>query len=539
MEQEQTQQFASGAVSLSGIHHSESVTGPRCPSDSVEKTQAEGCFRSMLLTDMTDTTCPSIGERLSEPHSLLGGRLSDGPSRGARCSGSLGAWHSDQSSQSQERLDLLPEADPLGQCDLWPQRRQQLFAEPKVSSAAASCGKPSSSQGSFIEIERHPTSTLPLSRHGTFVVARSWVSRAPTSARRNKFRTKLRLYSLDPFFTAVHQPWYRLLLIVFVLYFFSWLTYGSIAFIASLFYKSNGVPGPDDDPDEAPEECVTKARYLFDYFYWSAVTMSTLGYGYFRAHCPITVGLVPVMLIHGGILDAVVFGFVFAKFSSPGNRAKTILISESLCGVMKVPGVLEIAEGNEGSTLSLSFRVVNARKHAVMHPNLEIYLVDHRPLLESGGPPCFHRISFHVQPPLTFLEFPCMVTCDFHSSTSYSDGTTPLHDLLFTMCMPGLLDSRGSAARPLRSHEPLLETLSLVAIFSAQETATGSSFEVRRTWPLSDVQWGRRFAPMLTAHSPAVSDDRDQDSLNGSLLLPEQPVETVVDMARLNCTEPF
>lgn len=280
--------------------------------------------------------------------------------------------------------------------------------------------------------------------------------------------------------------------------------------------------------------------------------MSTLGYGDKVPVCPIAYAQLPVMLVHGGILDAIVFGIVLAKFSAPSKRGNTFLISGNLCGRVWIPVLSqELANRSEWSapawvsdasepSLCISFRMLNVRDHAVMQPELAVFLVDHCPLMENGDLPVFRRISFEVQPPMHFLEFPCTVTCTIQSSDT--SVACPLHDLLRKLSRPGVVSFPDDAIGAVQSEEPLLASLSLMAIFSGSETVTGSCFEVRRTWTLSEVQWGHQFVPMLTAFS-IDSGVRARNTRavqpSRSLLLPNQTIQTTLDIEKLDFTEPL
>jgi len=141
----------------------------------------------------------------------------------------------------------------------------------------------------------------------------------------------------------------------------------------------------------------------------------------------------------------VVFGIAFAKFSQPVSRGKSILVSPTLCG--------------HEPTQVVAFRLINVRKHAVLEPNIKVFIVTP----QNGRLPLFLEVPFTLSIPIEFLELPQTVS-------------VPL-----------------SQVPPDRKLNAML-----VVIFSAGDPASGNSFEVRKTFSLEhDVLWGKDFAPLI------------------------------------------
>lgn len=354
-------------------------------------------------------------------------------------------------------------------------------------------------------LPRRRSSTSPmLSRHGTYNLQRDWEPSRPIAAR----RVKLHSYVKDLFHTTVHQPWWRMLILVFLLYLVCWTFYATIGFL--LF----------------PNDCLSKrgvkdGLLFLDWMNWTIQTMSTIGYGQLMPACWASHMMLPVMVVNGFVLDACTFGFVFAKFASPASRSNTLLISSKVVG--------DVTKTSNGSSeMTMSLRIVNARKHPVSQPRIDVYLVDHRGLdLSPPEPPEFHELPVKLKPPLTFLEYPCTVTCTISESAAAAEGPapTPLHDLLRGFAASGA----SSGSWPLSSQLQTLEALSLVAVFSAQEPAVGACFEVRRTFPLLGVEWGCCFESMLSTKTSRRSDDAGATS----------GPQTILDISRLSAVKPL
>lgn len=353
---------------------------------------------------------------------------------------------------------------------------------------------------------------------GRFRIRRDWRTRRCCGILGKQ--VKYSMYVKDLFHTMVHQPWHRLAIWVALAYVGSWIFY---ALIGWTFFNAR--------------TCIAGHRGVFmDWIYWACETMSTIGYGYLRPTCDATKIMMGVMVLHGVFLDACVFGFVFSKFSASSNRGRSLLISRALCG--------EAKHEADGDMVTFSFRMVNPRKHPVLHPQLEMYLVDNRPTWFAGLPPSFHKVEYTVSPPLAFLEYPCIVTCQYKPSGADPESH-PLYDFWAAHATCEDNHSQHSADIPAGpsaetqasrfSATPLVH-LSLVAIFSAQEPAQGSDFEVRRKWSLADVRWNQSFAPMLSQANMPLSFVRDLETASHlqSMIMPRLSANPRLDLSRFD-----
>lgn len=316
---------------------------------------------------------------------------------------------------------------------------------------------------------------------------------------------KFFFYMKDLFHTMVHQPWHRLFMIVCLAYASSWL-----------FWATFGWAFLD------AHHCIYGHTGVFvDWVFWACETMSTIGYGYLRPTCMATKVMMGFMVCHEVFLDACVFGFIFAKFSASSNRGRSLLLSNTLCG--------EVHRSGAKKGVTFCFRMVNPRKHPVLHPQLDIYLVDKRPTWLSGLPPNFYKVECESRPPLVFLEYPCIVTCRYEPSLE--DSSHPLFDVWLAV------SRHAGEDRPVSSVS--LAHLSLVAIFTAQEPAQGSDFELRRKWCLDKVRWNHTFAPMITQEelmSPGVHASLPPDAASGNSAAHATPSggNTRIDLSQLD-----
>lgn len=343
-------------------------------------------------------------------------------------------------------------------------------------------------------VVRRRSSVPQMSQHGGYELQRDWESKSPVKARGLKFLS----YGGDIFHTMVNQPWWRMVVLVFSLYLISWSFW---ALIGHMFFPRLCIGGD-----------ATKEETFVQWLNWTIQSMSTIGYGQLVPTCLYTEIMLPCMMINGFVLDACTCGFVFAKFAAPTKRGNTLLFSSRMVGSlhMTTSGALD---------LMLSFRLVNTRKHPVTQPEVCVYLVDHAPLdMPIPKPPRFHKLPVATEPPITFVEYPCTVTCRF-STPPLNDGDlspvfcsftsavhtapacdvdTPLHDLLRSFAASGAT----SESWPKDCDMQLLDSLSLVVLFSAQEPSVGAAFEIRRSYPLVDTAWGCAFSSMLSGRLP-------------------------------------
>jgi len=386
---------------------------------------------------------------------------------------------------------LLPRADPEGSgissdarsklkfpCLLsLPLPSQQLpktmnTPHSSAPSPTSTCGTPKSPSAA---------KTPRLSSHGTVCVRRQWKEQG---ARLISLPGKLRAYWSDAFHSAVELPWYKLIFLVVAMHVISWLVYGALG--VTVWGRTCLYHGNNTD-------------IHLNWVFWACETMSTVGYGYLRPTCTGTKLMVCVMVLHALFMDTIAFGLVFAKFSRPSLRARTILVSESLCGKL-------LHEEDGSNAIGISLRLVNLRQRPASSPQAELYLVDHRPQ-ENGEPPCFTKLDFTQSIPLAFLEFPCVLTALIKpDSPVYRAARSAV----------AFADAEANACC---FQESGLEDFSLVLIFNARDSVSGVEFEVRKWWPLASTSWECEFKPMIEA---SCVDHRASHSALGKPSPPQQ-----------------
>ncbi|XP_047490447.1 inward rectifier potassium channel 2-like isoform X2 [Penaeus chinensis] len=170
-------------------------------------------------------------------------------------------------------------------------------------------------------------------------------------------------YLQDLYTTLVDVQWRWTLLVFFLAFIISWLTF---AFIWYMIIKVNG------DVDGA-KTCIEKVETFTASFLFSIETQHTIGYGsrYITEECPEAVLVMCIQSITGVILQAFMVGVVFAKLTRPKQRTNTIMFSRNVCICMR------------DGRLCLLFRVGDMRKSFIIGANVRAQVIRKRTTQEG------------------------------------------------------------------------------------------------------------------------------------------------------------
>ncbi|GAX84455.1 hypothetical protein CEUSTIGMA_g11875.t1 [Chlamydomonas eustigma] len=154
----------------------------------------------------------------------------------------------------------------------------------------------------------------------------------------------------DLFTTLLTAPRLRFILIFFVVYLTVYLTF---AIIYIMF----------------PASCMNDTHRDFGHTFWfSFSTASTIGYSgdqYPNPDCDFFYLITMVEIITATMLDYLLMGVIFARFSAPLPKAKAIRFSTH--------AVLYQHQDHQ-NLWCLSFRIANIRKHCLLSPNISLLL---------------------------------------------------------------------------------------------------------------------------------------------------------------------
>lgn len=156
---------------------------------------------------------------------------------------------------------------------------------------------------------------------------------------------KVSLYWSDPFHTLLNMPWVRFIILFFTVYLLQFMVFGFIYWLQ-------------------PNHCVIGKDGKFAYALWlSSRTSSTLGYDMIHpnAACSGTNITVMVQVIASSLIDFIMLGLVFARFSAPYRRAATVKFS-----------TVAVLHRHESGFWCLEARVANVRKHQILKPEIKM-----------------------------------------------------------------------------------------------------------------------------------------------------------------------
>ncbi|KAF8073224.1 GapC [Scenedesmus sp. PABB004] len=153
----------------------------------------------------------------------------------------------------------------------------------------------------------------------------------------NKWAT----YLGDPFHTLLNLPWWKFIIIFFATYVLQFITF-------ALIYLA------------FPPTCVVGINGSFAHALWmSSRTASTLGFN--QIYPEITCVGPNIVVIASSLINFIMLGLVFARFSAPFKRANSIQFS-SLCTITR----------HASGVWALTFRVANIRKHQLLKPEIRV-----------------------------------------------------------------------------------------------------------------------------------------------------------------------
>jgi len=149
----------------------------------------------------------------------------------------------------------------------------------------------------------------------------------------------------DPFHTLLNMPWGRFVFVFFATYIIMFMLF------AFLFWAQGN-------------NCVVNMEGKFAHALWlSSRTASTLGFDTIRPNpeCAFTNFCVMLQVIASSLINFIMLGVVFARFSAPFKRASTIRFSKTA-----------VCHRHPSGYWCISLRVANLRKHQILQPSIRM-----------------------------------------------------------------------------------------------------------------------------------------------------------------------
>ncbi|PNH03921.1 ATP-sensitive inward rectifier potassium channel 11, partial [Tetrabaena socialis] len=160
--------------------------------------------------------------------------------------------------------------------------------------------------------------------------------------------SKFQHYWQDPFHTLLNLPWGRFIIIFFLTYLIEFMVF------AFIFWAQS-------------DRCIIGMEGKFAHALWmSSRTASTLGFDQIHPNpaCTLTNLTIMLQVIASSLVNFIMLGLVFARFSAPFKRATTIRFSS----------VMVAFRHPTSGHWCLSLRVANIRKHQLLKPSLRMVM---------------------------------------------------------------------------------------------------------------------------------------------------------------------
>jgi len=208
------------------------------------------------------------------------------------------------------------------------------------------------------------------------------------------------VYLTDPFHTLVDTPWIRLLFFLSLACVLCW------AFFAVLF--------------EFCGDCIAGAHLGYPFlnsFFFSMQTMTTIGFGEMHPTTVYSNTIVAIESLVGILFSSTLFGIIFVKFSRPQTRCESIIFSN-----------IALISKRDGKTC-LIFRILNVRKHMLVHPKLSLFFVSNATTMEGEDYIKFHKLEISNSN-VPFLGLPwTVIHCIDEKSPLYNQTIESLHEV--------------------------------------------------------------------------------------------------------------
>ncbi len=159
-------------------------------------------------------------------------------------------------------------------------------------------------------------------------------------------------YVTDGFTTVMNSPWWIVIAIFLITYFFSWL------FFAGMWALVAYVDGHFNNT------CLENVYDFNSAFLFSVETQITIGYGnkFVQNSCGWGILFLTIQCLFGLLIDSFMLGLIFSKLTRPRNRRKTMVFSDKAVIYKK-----------DGETF-FEFRVCDIRRSQIVECHIRLIL---------------------------------------------------------------------------------------------------------------------------------------------------------------------
>jgi len=262
----------------------------------------------------------------------------------------------------------------------------------------------------------------------------------------------------DLFISSIHLSWSWTCFNFFASYFVSWVFFAIIWYLIAL---AHGDFEPEYKWPKGHMVCVDNVVDFTSSFLFSLETQHTIGYGgrATTTECPHAIIVMSLQSIIGVFIEACMTGIVFAKFTKPTHRAKTILFSTNALVTMR------------NGAFYLLCRVGDLQPTHLIESHISAYMV-RKSVTDEG-----EEIPHH----LFAIEFGTDL-----------DGTQDFFQLFW----PIVLSHRIDEGSPLWSVSPtdlITEKFEIILTMEGTTPETGNNIQVRTSYLPSEILWGYKF----------------------------------------------
>ncbi|KAL6747040.1 hypothetical protein V8C86DRAFT_2922370 [Haematococcus lacustris] len=195
---------------------------------------------------------------------------------------------------------------------------------------------------------------------------------------------KLIAYYKDPFHTLLNLPWGHFIAVFFATYMTEYVLFAFLYWVQA-------------------KDCLVGSNGRFSHVLWiSSRVASTLGFDQLHPNpdCSFINFCVMIQGIAASLVNFIMLGVVFARFSAPFKRAGSVRFSK-----------VAVVNRHSSGFWSISIRVANLRKHQILQPSIRMVVT----AVDSITPSFYHHEQLQVDgayKQLTNLElgFPAHVT---------------------------------------------------------------------------------------------------------------------------------
>lgn len=256
---------------------------------------------------------------------------------------------------------------------------------------------------------------------------------------------KLNAYYKDLYHTLLNLPVYRFLLVFIG-------SYLAMYVLFACFFMTQS------------KHCVSNVQKFSHALWFSVHTAATIGYGH-QSPDPdclfVNLGILGEVLM-AALLQAALFGLVFARFATPSTRGSTIQFSS----------VMVLQERADSHVLA--FRVANLRHHQVLRPRVTMLMIQKVHLGEQETDYVYTELKLQngTLGNVVWLGLPSTLV-------HVIDDSSPL--------------------KPYRDNQSAMEQdeLEFVVLFDGIDEMTSTAMQARFSYSPGDIRWNHRFMGIL------------------------------------------